>query len=124
MLDTIKNFLFKNYKTIIKLSFGLFIFYWLIFVLTPKIQMSYQEKTKIDSLNMMMKELSKEQEKINSSIVNYNKNIEKVDNNISTIKNQKIIIKEIYHDEINRVVNYNDAQLDSFFTNRYGYNPK
>ena len=124
MLDTIKNFLFKNYKTIIKLSFGLFIFYWLIFILTPNIQMSSQEKNKIYSLNIMMKELSKEQKKIDSSIIIFNKDIEKVDNNISTIKNQKIIIKEIYHDQINRVVNYNDAQIDSFFTNRYGYNPK
>lgn len=124
MLETIKNFLFNNYKTIIKLSFGLFIFYWLIFVLTPSIQMSSQEKTKIDSLNIIIKEISKEQKKIDSSIIIFNKDIEKVDNNISTIKNQKTIIKEIYHDEINRVVNYNDAQIDSFFTNRYGYNPK
>jgi prophage DNA circulation protein len=83
--------------------------------------MSLQEKTKIDSLNIMMKELIKEQQKIDSTILNYNEKINNLDKNISTIKGQKIIIKEIYHDEINRVSNYTDAELDSFFTSRYGY---
>jgi len=84
--------------------------------------MSLGEKTKIDSLNKMMKELIKEQNKLDSTIILYNKEINDLDKNISSIKGQKTIIKEIYHDEINRVVNYNDAQLDSFFTNRYGHN--
>ncbi len=83
--------------------------------------MSLQEKTKIDSLNIMMKELIKEQQKIDSTILNYNEKINNLDKNISTIKGQKTIIKEIYHDEINRVGTYNDAELDSFFTSRYGH---
>jgi len=118
-MQTILNFLKLNYKTIGKIAFGIFILYYLIFFLTPRVQMSLGEKTKIDSLNKMMKELIKEQNKLDSTIILYNKEINDLDKNISSIKGQKTIIKEIYHDEINRVVNYNDAQLDSFFTNRY-----
>jgi len=122
MINKLLDFLIKKYKTILKGLFGLFLLYWVVFVLTPKVTMRLGEKTKIDSLNMMMKELIKEQGKIDSTIILYNKQINNLDNNISIIKGQKTIIKEIYHDEINRVVNYNDVQLDSFFTNRYGHN--
>jgi len=122
MINKILDFLKINYKTILKVLFGLFLLYWVIFVLTPKVSMNLGEKSKIDSLNMMMKELIKEQDKLDSTIILYNEEINNLDKNISTIKGEKTIIKEIYHDEINRVVNYNDDQLDSFFTNRYGHN--
>ena len=48
-----------------------------------------------------------------------NENIKIVDNNINQLDAQKTIIKEIYHEKINSISNYNDAQIDSFFTDRY-----
>jgi bacteriorhodopsin len=36
MFDFIKN----NFKTILKISFVVFILYWIVFVLTPKSQMA------------------------------------------------------------------------------------
>jgi translation initiation factor IF-3 len=36
----------------------------------------------------------------------------------------KTVIKEIYYEKINNVSKYNDKQLDSFFTDRYGLNTK
>ena len=120
MLQIIKNFLVNHYQTIIKVLFGLFILYWLIFFLTPKIEMSAGEKTQIDSLNNVVKNIYKEQQKLNSIIAVYNKQVEHIDDNISKIKGQKTIIKEVYHEEIKRAATYDDAKLDSFFTSRYG----
>lgn len=119
-MATIKNFIIKNYRSAIKVGFGLFIIYWIIFFLTPSIKMSSDEKGKIDSLNNLIKEIYKDQQRLDSNISQFVKEIDKLDNNIKTIKSQKTIIKEYYHDEIDRVSTYNDDQLDSFFTKRYG----
>ena len=119
MIQTILNFIRGNYKTIIKGLVGLFILYWVIYVLTPTMQMSVQEKQKIDSLNIIIKEIFKDQQKLDSNILAYNKKIDEVDNHIDKIKGQKTIIKEIYHEEINRVASYTDNDIDSFFANRY-----
>jgi hypothetical protein len=120
MVQTIKNFLVNHYQSIIKVLFGLFILYWLIFFLTPKIEMSAGEKAQIDSLNNVVKNIYKEQQKLDSSIAVYNKEVEHIDDNISKIKGQKTIIKEVYHEEIKRAATYDDVKLDSFFTSRYG----
>jgi hypothetical protein len=120
MVQVIKNFLVNHYQTIIKALFGLFILYWLIFFLTPKIEMSVGEKAQIDSLNNVVKNIYKEQQKLDSSIAVYNKEVEHIDDNISKIKGQKTIIKKVYHEEIKRAATYDDAKLDSFFTSRYG----
>ena len=120
MVQTIKNFLVNHYPSIIKALFGLFILYWLIFFLTPKVEMSAGEKAQIDSLNNVVKNIYKEQQKLDSSIAVYNKEVEHIDDNISKIKGQKTIVKEIYHEEIKRAATYDDVKLDSFFTSRYG----
>jgi len=120
MVQIIENFLVNHYQTIIKVLFGLFILYWLIFFLTPKIEMSVGEKAQIDSLNNVVKNIYKEQQKLDSSIAVYNKEVEHIDDNISKIKSQKTIIKKVYHEEIKRAATYDDAKLDSFFTSRYG----
>jgi peptidoglycan hydrolase CwlO-like protein len=111
----------KNYKTIIKVLAGLFLIYWIVFVLTPKTGMNADEKAKIDSLNLIIKDIYKEQQKLDSNIEGYNKKIDAVDNDINSIKGQKTIVKEIYHEEINRAGNYTEPQLDSFFSARYHY---
>jgi vacuolar-type H+-ATPase subunit I/STV1 len=119
MVQIILNFIKQNYKTILKGLVALFILYWVIYVLTPTMKMSVQEKQKIDSLNILVKEIYKGQQKLDSSIVVYNKKIDEVDNHIDKIKGQKTIIKEIYHEEINRVDSYTDNDIDSFFADRY-----
>jgi vacuolar-type H+-ATPase subunit I/STV1 len=119
MAQTILNFIKGNYKAILAGIFGLFILYWVIFVLTPTMKMSEQERQKIDSLTIVIKDIYKEQQKLDSSIAGYNKKIDEVDNHIGKIKNQKVIIKEQYHEEINRVNSYTDNDIDSFFSDRY-----
>jgi len=119
MVQTILNFVKRNYKTLIQVAVGIFILYWVIYVLTPTMQMSVQEKQKIDSLNLIIKDIYKEQQKLDSSIAEYNGKIDEVDNHIDKIKGQKTIVKEIYHEEINRVDTYTDNDVDSFFSNRY-----
>jgi septal ring factor EnvC (AmiA/AmiB activator) len=91
----------------------------MIFVLTPTMKMSVDEKQKIDSLNIIIKDIYKEQQKLDSNITEYDKKIDKVDNHIGKIKNQKVIIKEKYYEDTNRVNSYTEPVIDSFFSERY-----
>lgn len=123
-MNKIFEFIKNNFKTIIQISFGVFIIYWLIFFLTPKIEMTEVEKYKLNQIDEFVKKTYENQKKLDSTIINFNKEIDLVENNIKRIKGEKTIIREIYHEEIVRVNNYSDSQLDSFFTNRYGLNPR
>jgi len=117
ILDILK----KNYKTILKVSFGLFILYYLIFFLTPKVKMSVEQKQQIDSLNQTIKQLHQDNLKLENQISDFNSKIGEIDSHIEKIKVQKTIIKEFYHEKINGVDKLTVSELDSFFTNRYKY---
>ena len=119
MLQIILNFFKENYKDIIKIIIGLFILYWVIYVLTPTMKMSNIEKQKMDSLNVVIKQIYKDQQRIDSNVIINLKKIEEVDNRIENIRGQKTIIKERYNEEIIRVDNYSDSDIDRFFADRY-----
>lgn len=117
MSDFIKN----NYKTIIKVSFGIFILYWIVFVITPKSEMSSEQKAALDSLSIKIETLHQDNQKLEDDIDYYNQKISQIDEDIDKVKNQKTIIKEYYHEKINSVDKLTIAELDSFFANRYHY---
>lgn len=115
------NFLVKNYKAIISGLFGVFILYYLVFFLTPKIKMADEEKNKLDSLNHMIQQIQLDQKKLDSNISGFNLKINEIDFNIEKLKGEKTIIREIYHEKINSIDKFTNPQLDSFFANRYNY---
>jgi predicted PurR-regulated permease PerM len=109
----------KTLKTILIVLFFLFIMYWIVFEITPASDIADRIYNKIDSLNHNIDSLTKQNKKLDSAIANYTNQIDALDSNINKIKNQKTIIKEIYHETITNVDNYNGSQLDSFFSKRY-----
>lgn len=119
MITTAINFLKTNYSTILKGMFGLFILYYLIFFLTPNVKMTANQKQQLDSLNIVIKQLHEDNLKLESKISDFNKEIDEVDKNISKIKGQKTVVKEIYHEKISNVDKLTVPELDSFFTDRY-----
>ena len=118
-MDILINFLKSNYKTIVKVIFGLFILYYLIFFLTPRVQMSTGQKQQLDSLNIVIEQLHEDNLKLENQISDFNNQIEEVDQNIGKIKNQKTIVKEIYREKISNVDKLTAREVDSFFTDRY-----
>jgi hypothetical protein len=118
-MNKIFNFLKNNYKNILKVIFGLFILYYLIFFLTPNVKMSADQKQQLDSLNVVIKQLHEDNLRLENKISDFDKEINEVDQNISKIKNQKTIVKEIYHEKISNVDKLTVRELDSFFTDRY-----
>lgn len=118
-LNTVSSFFSKNYKTLLIVGFGLIALYWVIFIITPNVTMSDQDKQKIDSLNVVIQGLHDENAKLDSTIVGLNKQIDLVDKQIEDIKHKKTIVKKEYHEKINRVDTYTEPELDSFFSDRY-----
>lgn len=119
ILNTLGSFFSKNYKTLLFLLFGLFLLYWVIFIITPSVTMSNKEKSQIDSLNVVIQGLYKENLKLDSTVLNLNNEIKLVDKQIEEIKNKKVTVKKEYHEKITRVDNYTEPELDSFFSDRY-----
>ena len=124
--SAVLDFVKKNYKFLGYAALGLFVLYWIVFVLTPKVEMSAESKQAIDSLNVHIEAIEENQKELDVKIEEYGEEINQVDTRITEIKSQKTTIKEIYHEKISSVNSYNDHQLDSFFTVRYGYyeNPR
>lgn len=120
-MHKIISFFKENYWNILKVLVGLFLLYWVIFILTPKAGLSDTQKSQLDSLSSQIKILHQDNIKLESQVIEYNKKIDQVDNNINKIKGQKTIIKEYYHEKINNVDKLTIRELDSFFTNRYNY---
>ena len=119
MAKKILDILKANYKTILKVIFGLFILYYIIFFLTPRVQMAADQKQQLDSLNVVIKQLHEDNLKLEDKISDFNHEIDKVDESIGKIKNQKTIVKEFYHEKISNVDKFTSREIDSFFTDRY-----
>ena len=81
--------------------------------------MSLEYKKQLDSLNIVIRQLHNDNLKLENKINGFEFQIEEVDSNISTIKTQKTIVKEIYHENISNVDRLTIPEIDSFFTNRY-----
>jgi vacuolar-type H+-ATPase subunit I/STV1 len=118
-MNKVKNFLATNYKTIFKIGLVVFALYWVVFVLTPRTSISEQQKQDLDSLYAQIKILHEDNLKLEEEITSFNEEIKQVDSKIAKIKNQKTIVKEIYHEKINSVDRLTVRELDSFFTDRY-----
>jgi len=118
-MQKIINFLKENFMTILKVLFGLFVLYYLIYFLTPKVNMSVDQKKQLDSLNVLVKQLHEDNVELEKEINEYDKKIDELDNHIDKIKGQKTVVKEIYHEKINSVDKLTVRELDSFFTDRY-----
>ena len=89
-MEIVKNFVIKNYKTILSVLVGLFIMYWVFFVLTPSSTMSNADKAKLDSLINVVNEINKEQDILESKVKLIDEEVEKIDDNISKIKTNKV----------------------------------
>lgn len=118
-MEKFKNFIVKNYKTILMVILGLFIVYWVIFIFTPLNTMNSEDKTKIEALDKKIDSLTKSQNVLETEIKNLNNEVDKIDDNISKIKSNKDKTGKKYHEEINRVDKYSERELDEFFSNRY-----
>ena len=114
----IKEFFFKNAKTIFYVLTWGFLVYVILFGKNSKTDEVYKEK--LSNIEKGIQDIEKSQKQINSQIDSFNSEMERIQNRITELDGEKTVIKEIYYEKINNVSKYSDKQLDSFFTERYG----
>ena len=115
----LKILILNNYKTLLKFILWASIIYAIAYYVSENNGMSNEEKIKIDSLNNVILKIQKDQLRLDSTIVEFNKEIDKIDNSIGKIKSQKNSKSNEYNEKINRVNKFNDVELDNFFSDRY-----
>lgn len=98
--------------------------YFLLHVYKPATTLSYEDRRKLDSLNNRISVLFENQKRLDTTINKFENEVKVMFDSISKIKQEKIIIRKTYYEEINRVSNFTDVQVDSFFTNKYGFTPR
>lgn len=114
------KFLKNNIKTIITHILLLSLFFWMVFILTPKVEMSYFDYSKIDKIDSKINEIKDSNLKLEENIDSLNSKINRIDEDILNIQKKKDIVKEYYYEKIKGVDSLSIPELDSFFTERYG----
>lgn len=111
----------KTVKTIVIIICVLLAAVKLFEIFSPDIEIKPTKELidKIDSLNSAIRGVEAHQSKLDSAIIQFSTEIDSLQNEIDTIETKKIIIKQIYHEKINRAATFDSKQIDSFFSNRY-----
>lgn len=85
----------------------------------PEVDPYASEKRVIDSLSVLIANLDKEHVKQDSIINSYKIKIESLEYKVDSTKNKITEIRNYYGKKIKDISNYTNAELDSFFTERY-----
>jgi septal ring factor EnvC (AmiA/AmiB activator) len=116
-----KEFLNNNFKYILIAAVGIFVLYWVVYLFTPKPDMSELDKFKLEQLNKDIQIIKDNQVKLDKQIEGYKNELVKIDSTIATVRNQKITIKEFYKELGEKINGMTPSQIDSLFRKRYNY---
>lgn len=116
-METIK----KYYKYVLGGVLFIAILYLVVYLATPKPEMSELDKYKLEQLNKEIHTLIESQKKLDSQIETYKIELSKIDSTIAKVKNQKITIKEYYKEKGEEIDKMTKSQIDSLLHKRYNY---
>ena len=116
-----KQFLTTNFKYILFVVVGLFVMYWMVYLFTPKPQMSELDKYKLEQIDKHIKQLKKMQENLNDSLNVYEKKINEIDFKISHIKVERKEVNNYYTQKKEDIKNADKRQIDSLLRKRYNF---
>ena len=111
----------KYWKWIVGIIASILILYLIVYLATPKPQMSELDKYKIDQLNKKIEELKNLQKSLNDSLNLYQQKIDKIDDKISNIKVEKKEVNNYYTQKKEEIKNADKKQIDSLLRKRYNF---
>lgn len=114
-----KEFVINHYKTILFVLGGLFVFYWIVFIMTPAIKMSEQSVEELKKIDENISNLEFENKILQSEIVEFQEQIETINENIEEIEDIKVTIANDYGKKINGARSFNNGELIRFLSERY-----
>jgi len=96
---------------------------WMYRKTEPKVKLDDKTNQKIVELDQSNKRIENNQKILEEKIDRYILEINEIDKNIKDINNKKEIVRRFYYEKVISIDTFNMAALDSFFTNRYSFNP-
>ena len=117
--DLILSFVKKYYKQIGMFLLGLFLFYWLIFILTPSVKMSAETAVELKKIDKEIETIMEQQTVLYTEIEKYEEQLSEMDESISQINDSKNVIAGEYGEKINAAKSYDYKQLVTFLSDRY-----
>jgi septal ring factor EnvC (AmiA/AmiB activator) len=117
MMEIIK----KYWKYAVGITIGVVVLYFTIYLATPKPKMSELDKYKLEQLDKDINLIIENQKKLDKQIEGYKNELSHIDSTIATVKNQKIIVKEYYKEQGEKITEMKPSEIDKLFHDRYKY---
>jgi septal ring factor EnvC (AmiA/AmiB activator) len=115
------EFIKKYWKYVVGVILTIGVLYLIIYLATPKPKMSELDKYKLEQLDKKINLIIENQKKLDKQIEGYKNELSQIDSTIAKVKNQKIIIKEYYKEQGEKITEMKPSEIDKLFHNRYKY---
>ena len=111
----------KYWKYVVGVILTISVLYLIIYLATPKPEMSELDKYKLEQLDKDINLIIENQKKLDKQIEGYKNELSHIDSTIATVKNQKIIVKEYYKEQGEKITEMKPSEIDKLFHDRYKY---
>jgi peptidoglycan hydrolase CwlO-like protein len=111
----------KYWKHAVGVILAIGVLYGVIYLATPKPQMSELDKYKLEQLDQNIQKLQKLQQSLNDSINSYQQKICEIDDKIGKIKVERKEVNNFYTQKKEEIKNADKKQVDSLLRSRYNF---
>ena len=111
----------KYWKYVVGVILTIGVLYLIVYLATPKPEMSALDKYKLEQLDKDINLIIENQKKLDKQIEGYKNELSHIDSTIATVKNQKIIVKEYYKEQGEKITEMKPSEIDKLFHDRYKY---
>ena len=111
----------KYWKYVVGVILTIGVLYLIIYLATPKPKMSELDKYKLEQLDKNINLIIENQKKLDKQIEGYKNELSQIDSTIAKVKNQKIIVKEYYKEQGEKITEMKPSEIDKLFHDRYKY---
>ena len=115
------EFIKKYWKYVVGVILTIGVLYLIVYLATPKPEMSELDKYKLEQLDKNINLIIENQKKLDKQIEGYKNELSQIDSTISKVKNQKIIVKEYYKEQGEKITEMKPSEIDKLFHDRYKY---
>ena len=115
------EFIKKYWKYVVGVILTIGVLYLIVYLATPKPKMSELDKYKLEQLDKNINLIIENQKKLDKQIEGYKNELSQIDSTISKVKNQKIIVKEYYKEQGEKITEMKPSEIDKLFHDRYKY---
>jgi len=115
------NYIKKYWKHFVAIILAIVSLYGIVYLATPKPQMSELDKYKLEQLDQNIQKLQKLQQSLNDSISSYQQKICEIDDKIGKIKVERKEVNNFYTQKKEEIKNADKKQVDSLLRARYNF---